>query len=1065
MRPRTPPRPPSWCWPARQGALRRPDALAGCLHGTARRLALVCHRADVRRQLRETRGFREAATPSPADPLEELTARELVTILDEELQRLPDRYRLPLILCCLEGRTQDEAARQLGWTPGAVRGRLERGRAQLHRRLVRRGLALPAALLALEAARGAASASRPSVLSAASARAAVQFAAGMTDGGVADRVARLVEEGVKSTPPARVKVLVALVVLAGMGTAGVGMLVHRGLAGQQPAAQEAAEPKAEAEEVGQGRPPQEEPPARADRYGDPLPPGALARLGTIRFRVHAFPGRFALAPDGKTLAMGADGGVLLADVATGRGVRHLAGSKETSAVAFAPDGKTLASAERSRVRVWDLPTGRELTQLPAESGTHYPLTLLFAPDGKALATGGSDEATTRLWDLVTGGELWRRGGLTHRVEPMAPVAFLPDGKTLVVDENHGETIHLLDPATGKDLSTFKGPRKGSRFLLSPDGGTLAASTWDDEVIHLWDVRSGTERRQVPKPRSSRERFTFSRSGKVLAWAGSDKDIRLLDVGTGKELRRIAKGVGQIDWLQFLPADNTLAFCVWAERVVRFWDVNGDRELHPLGGHRGNLYSVAFAPDGRTLISASMDDTVRLWDPATGEGIRHFEAHRGGVWCMALAPDGKALATGSWNDTAIRLWDAAAGKELRRLEGHPAGIDHLAFSPDGTTLASVSNGHTPARDEHPLRLWDAATGKELRRLDGPPERAGPRPLAFSPDGKLLASKDDKVRLWEVATGRVYREFETPNENVTSLAFSPDGRTLACGGRVTVDDRPDGPVALWELATGQERLRVEGLPNWTECVAFSPDGRVLAAGGWKGTVRLWDLATGKMVRRLEGHLGIVETLAFSPDGRALASGGMDTTALVWDLADLPPNRRPQDVPAARDLEALWADLGGADAARAYRAVWSLAAVPEQAVPLLRERLRPAAAPERRQLDRLLVDLDSDQFDERAKAAAELEKLGELAKPALHRALQGQPSPELRRRVEGLLANLEGPVTAPEKRRRLRALEVLEQVGTPEARRLLQELSRGAPNARETKEAKASLERLTKRQAARP
>src|SRR5262249_51911245 len=162
-------------------------------------------------------------------------------------------------------------------------------------------------------------------------------------------------------------------------------------------------------------------------------------------------------------------------------------------------------------------------------------------------------------------------------------------------------------------------------------------------------------------RTPGERFNFSRSGKVLAWAGEEKDIRLLDVATGKELRRIAKGVGPIDWLQFLPGDKTLAFCAWAERTVRFWDVDGDRELHPFGGHRGYVYSVTFTPDGRTLISASMDNTVRFWDPATGKERRLFEAHHG-VECMALAPDGKTLATGSSNETAIRLWDAAAGTE-------------------------------------------------------------------------------------------------------------------------------------------------------------------------------------------------------------------------------------------------------------------------------------------------------------------------------------------------------------------------------------------------------------------
>jgi RNA polymerase sigma factor (sigma-70 family) len=636
------------------GGVRRPGALAGWLHGTARRLALACRRADVRRRLRETRAVLEAEPPAPPDPLEDLTARELVMVLDEELQRLPDRYRLPLILCCLEGRTQDEAASQLGWTPGAVRGRLERGRARLHRRLVRRGVTLAAALLALEAG-------RPAVLSAATARAAVRFAAGTADGGVAAGVAWLAEEGMRVTAPTRATVLVALVVLMGAGTAGLGVLAHQRLTARQPATQEAAEPKAEAAGAGHRGPTPEEPPARTDRYGDPLPAGAVARLGTVRFRL-ASPGGFALAPDGKTFAVGGNRGVLLADVATGKVARRLAGQEETSAVAFAPDGKTLASGESDLVRLWDLATGQELRQLKARFGTPFSLTLLFAPDGKSLATGsslGPNDATTRLWDLATGAEVWQRGGLNRRDRPLDPVAFLPDGKTLILQEDFAETIRLVDAATGDDLRTLKGPRKYSALALAPAGDTLATATWDDKVIHLWDVATGQERRQLPGHRNSGERFTFSHSGKVLAWAGEGGDIRLVDVATGRELRRIAQGVGQVEWLQYLPGDRTLAFSGWAERVVRLWDVDGDRELHPLGGRRGHVYSVAFTPDGRTVISAGMDNTVRFWDPATGEERRHFAAHQGGVWCMALAPDGNTLATGSYNETAIRLWDAAA----------------------------------------------------------------------------------------------------------------------------------------------------------------------------------------------------------------------------------------------------------------------------------------------------------------------------------------------------------------------------------------------------------------------
>jgi hypothetical protein len=242
------------------------------------------------------------------------------------------------------------------------------------------------------------------------------------------------------------------------------------------------------------------------------------------------------------------------------------------------------------------------------------------------------------------------------------------------------------------------------------------------------------------------------------------------------------------------------------------------------------------------------------------------------------------------------------------------------------------------------------------------------------------------------------------------------------------------------------------------AFSPDGRTLAASCSDQAVRLWEVASGRQRRRFVGHAGSVFSVAFAPDGKRLATGASDTTALVWDVTGL-GEEGPQavDLPA-QEVEGLWAGLGG-DAARAGRAVWKLAAAPRQAVPLLRGRLRPAAADEAR-MTRLIADLDSDRIAVREKAAQELEQLGDIAEPALRKALAGPPSAEVRRRAGQLLERLGGPVTAPGLLRSLRAVEVLEHIGTPGAREVLESLARGAPGGRLTREARASLERLAGR-----
>jgi hypothetical protein len=233
-------------------------------------------------------------------------------------------------------------------------------------------------------------------------------------------------------------------------------------------------------------------------------------------------------------------------------------------------------------------------------------------------------------------------------------------------------------------------------------------------------------------------------------------------------------------------------------------------------------------------------------------------------------------------------------------------------------------------------------------------------------------------------------------VTSVAFSASGRLL-----VSADP---GTVRLWETATAGEVRRFARLGRQVTCFALAPDGKLLAAGGGKGTIYLWEVGTGKELRPLAGHQGCVTSLAFSDDGKALASASDDTTALVWDVAGLGrgAGRRAAPLPAPK-LAAWWADLAGDDAARAYEAVWALAA--GDSAPFLKGRLRPVPAAGAEQVARLLADLDSDAFAVRERATRELAKLEEAAEPALRKALAGHPSPEVRRRVTGLLEGLGG------------------------------------------------------------
>ncbi len=247
------------------------------------------------------------------------------------------------------------------------------------------------------------------------------------------------------------------------------------------------------------------------------------------------------------------------------------------------------------------------------------------------------------------------------------------------------------------------------------------------------------------------------------------------------------------------------------------------------------------------------------------------------------------------------------------------------------------------------------------------------------------------------------------------------------------------------------------------ALSPDGRTLATGTHAGLVELWEMATGRRRCVLKGHCGPVGSLAFSADGRRLASGSEDTTALLWDVVSAA--RANQPVPpelSANELDALWADLRADDGAAAYRAINVLAAVPKQAVPYLRARLKVVTVDPQR-LKQLVADLDSAEFETRQQAFAELEALYEVAEPSLRDAVKDPPSAEVRRRAKDLLEKAKMSAFEPtgEALRAWRALEALEQCGTAEARTTLQELAKGDDKARRTRAARLAVERLQRRQ----
>jgi hypothetical protein len=246
-------------------------------------------------------------------------------------------------------------------------------------------------------------------------------------------------------------------------------------------------------------------------------------------------------------------------------------------------------------------------------------------------------------------------------------------------------------------------------------------------------------------------------------------------------------------------------------------------------------------------------------------------------------------------------------------------------------------------------------------------------------------------------------------------------------------------------------------------FSPDGRLLAVAYDASTLILWETLTGRSIRTWPGHgRAELRQMRFSSDGRRLATVSGDGTALVWDVTGQSPDGRlPSRHLTPAEVKQAWSDLADADAAKAYRAIWTLVADPARALPFLRERLHPIQAGDPQRIARLIADLDSDDFTVRDAATQELRKFGEAAQSALRAAIKDKPSLELRQRARGLLNEVDGAALSAEGLRVLRAVAVLEYSAGGEARPLLEILADGAPEARLTRAAKAALTRLRLRQ----
>jgi WD40 repeat protein len=846
---------------------------------------------------------------------------------------------------------------------------------------------------------------------------------------------------------------------------------------------------------------------RVDSFGDPLPDGVFYRLGTMRLR-HQETRTLIFSADGsQLLSQGATPDLRVWDAATGRLLQQFAAPEECRQLIASPDDRYLACTANSQnqflVVLLDKATGKELARW---KHANIWRSLAFSKDGKELVALTWEQTVVR-WNLAERKETARIQLDMTKVDVKDFYAFWglsPDGSKVVFTEtvaplNENPTVpwHFWDTASGKQCRPpLMMPTDRSEVRWSPDGRMLAV-VYRDYTLEVWDIVAGKRlaldpARPVKKGEPAKltaRAVAFHPGGKLLAVEHNNGRVTMWDLDAkkqlwGKELsgevlafspdgKTLAVGSGIISlaatatgepvgftkrdpgWFELVGWDRSPSF-LRDGRSFAVYDAVGISQLETSTGKRLRTYdtrkhawySYGILCDHRSLIACMGADErdgaqVLMFEAATGKELWRRPVQSSAIY---LAADGKKIAAVSWKQNVFTFLDAATGGEIKKVPAPSYRKDYGTWTAVSDDLNLMAVSHNFQK----IDLWDLDTGKKLRTLDGP---EGHGDMFFLPGNLIVAAvsrafirREEKrpwTRVWDAATGRIHRSVDEP-----LLKMSDDGRWLAL--------QADKAIAIRHLHTGKLVATVGGV----DPLAFSPDGSLLAVRNesWH-EVDLWDTFTGRRVGRWVEPLSQFQRAAFSPDGRTLMltvrGGGSILVCDVTGRATEPGKIPPQDLTFA-EADRYWLELTSDDGPRSHQARWSLVAGGNHTIKMLQRRMRRAEPLDGKDLAVLLAGLDSSSFAERQKSSNALEQM-ELAKPALEDALKRNPSLEMKRRIELILAKQDGLVWDVELRRAMRGVLLLEQIGTPPARQLLQTLVSGAAGSLLTQEAQAALQRL--------
>jgi WD40 repeat protein len=661
---------------------------------------------------------------------------------------------------------------------------------------------------------------------------------------------------------------------------------------------------------------------RLDLFGDPLPDGVVARLGSYRWRDGhgGFPA-VAIFPNGKSLPSG----VRIWDIETGKKRAELKLNSRKSISCLSPDGKTLAVGGEGQIILWDIETDRQtqILTMPGNTSDQSRLNpgsktaaptgnprvdwITFSPDGRVLATGTSPyqrrvdpRPPVILWD-------WRQAKplvtLPPHVGGLTAIAFSRDGRMLAT-ANQDKEINLWETGSGKRLQMVAVDQEVCDVAFSAAQGKFASVEVDGSV-YLWNVEGDklVNRKKVGQLGSDQVRFNgcfvgFSGDGNTLVYVCRSGFLCIYNIQAGRHILRRFCGASNA---AFTPDGQSVAVPAGHLRV-RFWDLATGKERIPEIGHGTDVRSIAFSADGKEVFTTAKGDAIRVWDPTTGRLQRTIEVKSPSDTGQAsISEDRKMFARLA--DQSVELLDTSSGNPIREFPApKAAAFTELALAPNGSLLATVDRAlirqgsRLVSSGAYSLRVWNVADGKELRRLAESTEQFGPP--AFSPDGKFVAAPSNNwtLSIWQTSKGEAMTDIEIGGK--LNVAVSPNGQLIAiarmkaigakkteqgaikieiAAGEVQIREFPSGKLIrtlpLGELPVRANRVFVN-LPVWSQ------DGRRLALAVAYDT-SIWDVLTGKRVRLIRGG----NPVAFSPVGNRLAASAAHGVAHIWELSGTP------------------------------------------------------------------------------------------------------------------------------------------------------------------------------------